>query len=120
MPYRDLREFIDRLRLENELAEISAEADWRIEIEGVVRKNLDLKGPALLFKKIKDYHTPLFTCGVATYPRLSLALELPPHLTLGEIVHEFKERIKKPIEAKTVATGPCKENIKIPCSSMAG
>ena len=65
MPYRDLREFIDRLRSEGELAEISAEVDWQYEVGGIVRKNLDLKGPALLFKKIKDYSTPLFTCGVS-------------------------------------------------------
>jgi UbiD family decarboxylase len=59
MPYKDLREFINRLRSEKELAEISAEVDWRYEIGGIVRKNLDLKGPALLFKKIKGYHTSL-------------------------------------------------------------
>jgi len=111
MPYKDLREFIDRLRVENELAEISAEVDWQYEMGGVVRKTLDLKGPALLFERVKGYETPLFTCGVSTYPRLSLALGLPPHKSLKEIISEFKERIKKTIEPKTVATGPCKENI---------
>jgi UbiD family decarboxylase len=54
MPYTDLREFIEKLKWEGELAEISAEVDWRYEIGGIVRKNLDLKGPALLFKKIND------------------------------------------------------------------
>ncbi len=111
MPYNDLREFINRLRSGRELAEISAEVDWRYEIGGIVRKNLDLKGPALLFKKIKDYHIPLFTCGVSTYQRLALALGLSAHKTLDEIVSEFRERIKKPIKTKSVKTGPCKENI---------
>jgi UbiD family decarboxylase len=111
MPYRDLREFIDRLRLEEELAEVSAEVDWRYEIGGIVRKNLDLRGPALLFKKIKEYSIPLFTCGVSTYARLSLALGLPPQTTLGKIVSEFRGRIQKPIQAQKVVTGPCKENI---------
>ena len=67
MPYRDLREFIDRLRLDGELAEVSAEVDWQEEVGGIVRKNLDLNGPALLFKKVKGYSFPLFTCGVSTY-----------------------------------------------------
>ena len=111
MPYRDLKEFIDRLRSGGELAEISAEVDWRYEIGGIVRKNLDLKGPALFFKKIKDYHIPLFTCGVSTYQRLALALGLSAHKTLDEIVSEFRERIKKPIKTNSVKTGPCKENI---------
>ncbi len=112
MPYRDLREFIERLRSEKELVEISAEVDWHQEIGGIIRKNLDLKGPALLFKKIKDSHFPLFTCGLSTYPRLSLSLGLPAHKTFEEIVSEFGRRIKKPIKARQIKRGPCKENIE--------
>ena len=111
MPFKDLREFIERLRLEGELAEISTEVDWRYEIGGIVRKNLDTKGPALLFKKIKDYSSPLFTCGVSTYPRLSLALGLSADLSLQEIISEFRKGIKKPIKANHVKIGSCKENI---------
>ena len=111
MPYRDIREFIDRLRLEGEVADVLGEVDWKYEIGGIVRKNLDLRGPALLFKKVKDYQIPLFTGGLATYPRLALALDLPIHFTLEEIISEFRKRIKKPIKTKKVATGPCKENI---------
>lgn len=111
MIYKDLREFVEKLKLEGELAEISAEVDWRYEIGGIVRKNLDLKGPALLFEKIKDYHIPFFTCGVSTYPRLSLALGLSGHKTLEEIISEFRKRIKKPVKPQKVVTGPCKENI---------
>jgi 4-hydroxy-3-polyprenylbenzoate decarboxylase len=111
MPYKDLREFIQRLRSEAELAEISTEVDWRYEIGGIVRKNLDLRGPALLFRKIKDYSSPLFTCGVSTYPRLLLALGLSAPHSLREIVSEFRKRIKKPIRASHVKIGPCKENI---------
>ncbi|MDP3015779.1 MAG: UbiD family decarboxylase, partial [Deltaproteobacteria bacterium] len=111
MPFRDLREFIERLRSEGELAEILAEVDWQYEIGGIVRKNLDLKGPALLFKNIKDYSTPLFTCGVSTYARVSLALDIPPHEPLEGIISEFRKRIKKPIKPQKVMIGPCKENI---------
>lgn len=111
MPYRDLREFIDSLQIEGELAEVSAEVDWRFEIGGIVRKNLDLKGPALLFKKIKDYSTPLFTCAVSTYPKVSLALDLPPQEPLERIISEFRKRIKNPIKPQKAITGPCKENI---------
>lgn len=111
MAYRDLREFIEKLREEGELAEISTEVDWRYEIGGVTRKVFDLKGPALLFEKIKDYNTPLFTGGLATYSRFSLALGLPGDTSLERIVSEYRARIKRRIQAKRVATGPCKENI---------
>jgi UbiD family decarboxylase len=111
MPYRDLREFIEKLQSEGQLCEVSAEVDWKYEIGGIVRKNLDLNGPALLFKKMKDYHTPLFTCGVSTYSRLALALDLPLPQTLDKLISEFRKRIKQPVRAKKVVTGPCKENI---------
>lgn len=111
MPYKDLREFIERLRPEVELTEISAEVDWRYELGAIVRKNLDMKGPALVFKKIKNYSTPLFTCGMSTYLRLALAMGLPVNKTLEEIISEFRRRIQKPIKARKVETGPCKENI---------
>jgi 4-hydroxy-3-polyprenylbenzoate decarboxylase len=110
MAYKDLRDFIETLRLEGQLAEVSAEVDWRYEIGGIVRKNLDRKGPALLFKNIKEYHTPLFTCGTSTYSRLALALGLPPHQSLEGIISYFRERIKSPIKARKITSGPCQEN----------
>ncbi len=111
MPYRDLRDFIGRLRSEGELAEISADVDWRYEIGGIVRKNLDLKGPALLFRRIRDFSTPLFACGVSTYSRVALALGLPKNSALREIVSEFRKRIRNPIPFEILDRGPCKENI---------
>lgn len=111
MPYSDLREFIGRLKLEGELSEISPEVDWRYEVGGIVRKALDLQGPALLFKKVKDYDSPLFTSGLATYSRLSLALGLSRNEALERIVSEFRERIKNPMRTSRVEKAPCKENI---------
>jgi len=111
MPYRDLREFIEKLKLEGDLAEISAEVDWRYEIGGIVRRALDLGGPALLFNKVKDCSSPLFTSGVSTYSRLSLAMGLSQHATLEKIITDFREKIKEPIRPKKVERGPCKENI---------
>ncbi|MBM4340467.1 MAG: UbiD family decarboxylase [Deltaproteobacteria bacterium] len=113
MPFRDLREFIKQLRAKGELAEIPAEVDWRYEIGGIVRKNLGQQGPALLFKNIKDYSTPLFTCGVSTYSRVSLALGLPPHEPLEGIISEFRKKINVPIKPRKSATGACKENILV-------
>jgi hypothetical protein len=110
MAYKDLRDFIETLRLEGQLSEVSAEVDWRYEIGGIVRKNLDRKGPALLFKNIKEYHTPLFTCGASTYSRLALALGLPLHQSLEGIISYFRERIKSPIKARKITSGPCQEN----------
>ncbi len=111
MAYKDLREFIERLRTEGELSEISAEVDWEYEVGGIVRKALDLQGPALLFKNVKGYPSPLFASGLATYSRLSMALGLAKDEKLEKIVESFREKIKKPIRPRQVERGPCKENI---------
>ena len=114
MAYRDLREFIDLLRSQGELAEVNAQVDWRYELGGVVRKNLDLRGPALLFNRIKGYSTPLYTCGMSTYGRLAMAIGLPADSRLEQIVKEVARRLGKPVPAAKVETGPCKEVILEP------
>jgi len=111
MPFKDLRDYIDLLRSQGELAEVNAEVDWRYELGGVVRKNLDIKGPALLFNRIKGYRTPLFTCGMSTYERLAVALGMPQKIRLEDLVKEVAGRLRRPLPAEIVSSGPCKEVI---------
>lgn len=111
MPYTDLRGFISTLDKSKELARIKTEVDWKYELGGVVRKSFDMGGPALLFENVKDYSTSVFVGGVQTYPRLAMALDLPPETGLQELINVFRQRIRKPVEPRVVATGPCKENI---------
>jgi len=111
MAFSDIREFIEGLRKAGELADVNAEVDWRYEIGAIVRKNLDLKGPALLFSKIKGYNSALFTCGVSTYSRLSFALGLGANQKLGTLVSEVGLRLDNPIKAKKIDSGPCKQVI---------
>lgn len=78
MAYQDIREWIDRLEKEKELAMIKTEVDWNLEIGGVLRENIDRGGPALLFENIKGYKdticTKLFTGSLAT---LTLVVSFP-------------------------------------------
>ncbi len=71
MVYQDLREWIDLLRSEGELAEIEAEVDWNREIATISRKVTSKEGPALFFSNIKDYKdgdfSRLFSGGLAEY-----------------------------------------------------
>ncbi len=75
MPYKDLREFIDRLKKEGELREIKAEVDPYLELGAVCRKVLNEKGPALLFKNVKGYPYPVFANMMGTRKRMALAME---------------------------------------------
>ena len=115
MAYQDIRDWIDRLEKEKELARIKTEVDWNLEIGGILRENIDRGGPALLFENIKGYKdticTKLFTGSLATFSRIALMLELPKNTPYKEIIRVWRERSKKTIKPVLLNTGPCKENI---------
>lgn len=117
MPYKDLREFIDVLEKEGELLKVPMQVDWMYEIGGWIRKSVDMKpkGPALLFENVKGYPPGLkvFSAGIATYPRVAMALGLPKETPPREIINFYRKRVKNPILPKIVSTGPVKDNILI-------
>ena len=49
----DLREWIDLLRREGELAEIDAEVDPYLEITEIADRTMKAGGPALLFRNVQ-------------------------------------------------------------------
>lgn len=119
MPYADLREYINRLEEEGELKRIKAEVDWNLELGAIMRRANDLREPALLFEKIKDYPSDYRILANATgatkpniYGRLCLALELPVRTPPLEIIDELVGRFTKPLKPPEIVNkGPCKENI---------
>ena len=115
MPYRDLREWIDKLEAEGELKRIKAEVNWDKEIGAITRRVLNEKGPALLFENIKDHKTTrctkLFTNGVGSYSRVAMALGLPKDTHPRNITRHFKEKFGQPVKPVIVEKGPVKENI---------
>jgi len=115
MAYNDLREWMDKLEKEGELARIKAEVDWNLEIGGIAREAMDKKGPALLFESIKDYHnticTKLFTCSLSTFSKVALMMGLPKDTPYKDLIQTWRQRSKKPIKPIILDTGPCKENI---------
>lgn len=58
-PIRSTREFIDILRKNKELREISEEVDPHLEIAEIQRRNVANKGPALLFTNVKGSRFPM-------------------------------------------------------------
>jgi UbiD family decarboxylase len=115
MAYRDLREWIDSLEKEGELARVKTKVDWNLEIGGIAQKVFDKKGPALLFENIKDHEGTLckkfFTGSLANYSRIALMMGLPKGTPPKEIIRTYMERLEKPIKPVRVKTGPVKKNI---------
>ncbi|MBS1769933.1 MAG: UbiD family decarboxylase [Acidobacteria bacterium] len=71
--HRNLRSFIDALRRENEMIEISAEVDPYLEIAEIHRRVIDEGGKALLFTNVKGSKFPLATNLFGTVRRIELA-----------------------------------------------
>lgn len=118
MPYADLREYMNRLEEEGDLMRIKKEVDWNLELGAIMRRANDLREPALLFEKIKDYSSDyrvLANVIGATKPnpygRLCLALDLPKETPPLEIIEELVRRFNNPIKPVIVNKAPCKENI---------
>ncbi len=115
MPYQDLREWIQKLEEEGELARITKKVHWDLEIGGITQENFDRKGPALLFENIEEHENTLckklFTASLSAYTRVALMLDLPKDTPYPDLIRVWRERCKKPVKPVVVDSGPCKQNI---------
>ena len=108
MPYKDLREFLDFLRQRGELKDCQKEVDTRIEIAKVTDKSSKVGGPAILFNNVKGFKTPVVTGLFGTLDRSFLAIDSNKY----DGFKKTARGLEKPIPAKIVNDGPCKEIIK--------
>ena len=74
----DLRQFLAALRAEEDLLEIEAEADPRLEIPEIHRRVIAQGGPALLFRRPKGSSFPVVTNLFGTAKRIDLAFGKRP------------------------------------------
>lgn len=115
MAFKDLRQWIDKLEEEGELARVKAKVNWDLEIGGITQEVFDKGDPALLFENIKDHEDTIcrkfFTGSLASYGRIALMMGLPTDTPPKELVKTYMERLENPIKPKLVSTGPVKKNI---------
>lgn len=76
--HRNLRTFIESLRHEDEIVEISAEVDPYLEIAEIHRRVIDEQGKALLFTNVKGSDFPVVTNLFGTRKRIDLAFGSKP------------------------------------------
>ncbi len=77
MAYKDLKEFINRLKTENELLEINIPVSPELEITEITDRASKEKGfpnKALLFNNVQGYDIPVLTNAFGSYKRMALAL----------------------------------------------
>src|SRR3954465_13080825 len=92
MAFRDLRDWLDRLRAEGELHEVTAEVDPHLEITEIVDRLVKSGGgPALLFRNVKGSDHPLLMNQFPTGRRMCGACGVERLGELGERVQSVLE-----------------------------
>lgn len=123
MPYRDLREFIEKLESHNELARICIEVSPELEITEITDRVVKNSGKALLFEKPKGYSIPVFINAFGTERRMLMALEVASFEELRErffsLIREppssFLEAVKSLSKFKEVMSISPKKTSSAPC-----
>lgn len=126
MPYRDLRDFIDKLDSMGELKHIRVPVDQDLEIAEITDRVSKQQGPALLFHNVKGSKIPLLINAFGSKKRTLAALGLTSYETFFEKYFELLEKPSSMMDKlkliprlteiaqmapKTVKTGPCKDVI---------
>ncbi len=126
MAYKDLQQFISKLRERGEIHEVHAEVDPVLEVTEIYDRLIKQQGPALLFHKVKGSPVPLAINLFGSYSRMNIALGVESLDAMARRVEEFTE-MKPPtnlveklqtlpklaslnaIIPKTVKSAPCQE-----------
>jgi UbiD family decarboxylase len=120
---KDLREYIQSLRILGETVEVPVEVDWNLEMGAIIRRCYELGAPAPLFTKIRGVEPGFRAFGAPAATsrqpglylcRVALSLGLPPTASRRDIVEALASARKAaPIPPRIVQSAPCKENRSI-------
>lgn len=89
--HQNLRSFIDQLRREDDLIEISAAVDPYLEIAEIHRRVIDEQGKALLFTNVKGSDFPVVTNLFGTNKRIDIAFGKRPEDFVRRAVHMVED-----------------------------
>ncbi|MBI4334687.1 MAG: UbiD family decarboxylase [Chloroflexi bacterium] len=111
MPYKGLRDFLDRVEREGELTRVQSEVDLDYELGAVCSRAYDLGGvdnsKVLIFERPRGYGTPVGVNVLGTRKRYSMAIDTTP----DKFNQQWVTRTQNPVKPVVVDYGPCKENI---------
>lgn len=104
MPIRNTRQFVEILRLENEVLEITEEVDPYLELAEIQRRVVAQKGKAVLFSRVKGSRFPVVTNLYGSEKRIEIAFSKRPEEFIRDAVefaqHFFPPDLKKVWGAK--------------------
>ena len=97
--FSDVRSFIEHLRRDRDLVEITAPVDPNLEVAEIHRRVIAAGGPALFFTNVKGADFPLVTNLFGTARRAELAFGKRPLDFIKRVVH-LAETVLPPTPAK--------------------
>ncbi|RJX19997.1 MAG: UbiD family decarboxylase [Desulforudis sp.] len=116
----DLRDFLTDLKKAGELVEIDEEVDWNYEISAYEVISGRFDGPAFLFNKIKGIQPgPRVAASIFSgsfrrpHKRNAICFGIDPGLDRVGWFTELARRMSSMLRPVEVATGPCKEVVKM-------
>ncbi|MFC0180482.1 4-hydroxy-3-polyprenylbenzoate decarboxylase [Thorsellia kenyensis] len=130
MKYKDLREFIERLKVLGELKTISYPVDPKFEMTEIADRVLRAGGPALLFENPIGYDIPVLCNLFGTPKRVALGMGQEDVLALRDVgkllaflkepepPKGFKDLWEKLPTFKQVLNMPTKRLSKAPCQEI--
>ena len=105
--FKGLREFLDLLKAEGELACVQDNVALDQELGAVCVRSLRGRGPALLFERPGGSSIPILANLLATRRRFALALGCDPKDTHAE----WNRRAENPLPPVQVSHGTCQDNV---------
>ena len=97
--YTNLRSFIETLKRENEIIEVTAEVDPNLEIAEIHRRVIDEQGPALLFTNVKGSDIPVVTNLFGTIRRVDMTFGPRPEELVKDLVGSLDKLIPPTVGA---------------------
>ncbi len=97
MAYQNLRDFIHRLKQENELIEINQSVSPRLEMTEITDRVSKAQGPALLFNNPEGFDMPVLINAYGSEKRMAMALGV-------DHVDDIADRIRALIQQKPPGT----------------
>nr|NIO08593.1 UbiD family decarboxylase [Deltaproteobacteria bacterium] len=104
MPYRDLREYLDRLEQEGEIIHIQREVDPVWEIAAVIRRAGE---KAIYCDRVKGSDMPMVGNLFGSPRKVELCLGLER----DKLLLEYWQRARTPIDPAMVSSGPVQERV---------
>jgi len=128
-PYRDLRDFLQRLEELGQLHRVSAQVDPHLEITEITDRVVKSSGPALVFENVRNSRMPVAINLFGSDRRMKLALGVEDYVHITDRITELLQpeipagvlaKLKKVpqliqlagLAPKRLRAGPCQEVVR--------